>query len=348
MKRVAFFISTCLLAVFLPVGLAPASGSTSGLGSKLLTVNDLPSGWSVGTSSSSSSSSSSPPPKCFAGLSSSKSHNPHVEFQKGQDGPQLSETLVSAKGSASQLLATLDSALSSCGTIHYSSDGMNATIAISPVRAARVGDKSNAFKVVVSASILSLPFYVLASEVKNNALAIFTYGGFGQGASNTAPLIQLAKDGVAKLQGKKSPDYGSNLPKAVGQSVKYDDGQGHSATVTLVRVIDPAQSSNQFETPESGDRYVAAEFKIVNTGAAFQPEPTSDATAFDSSAHSYSTSFADIANCPSFADNLTLNQGDVADGCVVFQVPASARISKIEYNEQSGGGSGTWSVPSST
>ena len=267
-----------------------------------------------------------------------------MSFQQGEIGPQFSETLVAAKGGAAQLLASLVSAMNGCGTIQYSSNGMTATMTISPVRLSRVGDKSFGFKVLITASVFSVPFYLLASEVKNNTLAIFGYGGFGQSSISTASLVRLAKDGIAKLQGKKSPDYVNNAPKAVGQSVKYDDGQGDTATVTLVRVIDPAQSSNQFETPEPGYRYVAAEFKIVNTGKAFEPEPTSDTTAFDSAAHSYNTWYSDIAGCPSFASNLTLNPGDVADGCVMFQVPSGAQISKIEYVEQEGGGAGTWTL----
>jgi hypothetical protein len=334
----------CAAALVFPGAAASAASSSnpSSLKARFLTANDLPPGWAP--SSSSSSSSSGEPPKCFAGLSSSNNHNPQVSFQKGENGPQFSEALVAAKGKAAQMLATFASAMNGCGTFHYSSEGMTATVTITPMKLARVGDKSTGFNMVVSVSIITLPVYILVSEVKNNTLALFAYSNFGQSSGSSDPLVRLAKDGMAKLQGKKSPDYSSNSPKAVGQSVRYDDGQGHTATVTLVRVIDPAQPANQYEAPDSGNRYVAAEFKIVNTGAAFQPSPTSNATAFDSASHSFNTGYADISGCPSFASNLTLNPGDVADGCVVFQVPSSAQITKIEYVEQEGAGTGVWAV----
>lgn len=337
MKRILFAIIFIALVV-LPVAEASASrASSTTLKDRLLTTNDLPSGWST-SSSSSSSSSSEAPPKCFAGLSSQKAHNPGASFEKGQNGPQFAETLVASKGTASQLLTRFTTAMNSCGTLKYSSEGVTATIKIAPIKMARVGDKSNGFKMVVSAGVFTVPFYILASEVKNNTLALFTYGDFSGQTSGSTQLPRLARDGIAKLQGKKSPDYGSNAPKAIGQPVKYEGN-----TVTLVRLIDPAQPANQYETPNAGSRYVAAEFKIVNTGTkAFKPEPTSDATAFDSAAHSYSTDYAEIAGCPSFANNITLSGGDMVDGCVTFQVPAGAQLAKIEYVEQEGAGAGTW------
>jgi hypothetical protein len=266
-----------------------------------------------------------------------------VTFQRGSGAivPRISETLVAARGRASELLATFASALNGCGTLHYASNGVTSTITVTQAKLGSIGDRSAAFKMVVSAGILTLPFYILAAEVKNNTLAVFAYTAFGQGA-DTAQLVRIAKDGIAKLRGKQSPDYGNNAPKAVGQSVQYDDGQGSTATITLVRVIDPAQPSNQYETPDPGDRLIAAEFKIVNTGTAFQPEPNLDATAFDSAAHSYSTDYRDIAGCPSFANNVALYTGDTVDGCVAFRAPSGAQITKIEYTEQGGAGSGTW------
>ena len=113
---------------------------------------------------------------------------------------------------------------------------------------------------------------------------------------------------------------------------------------TLVRVVDPAQGADQYTTPSAGDRFVTTEFRIVNTGNAFQPEPTSDATVFDTASHSFSSTYQDVQGCPAFANNLTLTHGDTADGCVTFEVPTGSVLQKIQYSEQSGGGSAAWTL----
>jgi hypothetical protein len=345
-------IAGALIVILLPVPSATAGATANkskqaavSLKSQLLAATDIPGGWAVATNSSSSSGSA--PPQCFAGLegATNKSHNPTVTFEKGTDGPEFGETLVAAKGKAIPLLAVLSSALNSCGTISYNSGGQDVKIQISSASLPRIGDRSQAFKLLVSASILSVPGYIIATEHKNNEVGIFTYIALS-GNGGTSELVRLAKDAEAKIEGKKSPDYRSGGPFSVGQAAKFDDGQGNTATITLVRVIDPAQGADQYTTPSPGDRFVTAEFKILNTGNSFQPEPTSDATVFDTASHSYSSTYQDVQGCPAFASNLTLTGGETADGCVTFEIPTGSALQKVQYSEQSGGGTAIWTLAS--
>jgi hypothetical protein len=350
----AFAMATALAIVIASSGAAGASSnkakvSTTLIKAQLLAATDVPAGWTLANNSSNSGSGA--PPQCFAGLEgvSNKSHNPTVSFEQGSSGPQFGETLVSAKGKAVALLSVLKNAMDSCGTISFNTGGQNAKIQISDVSFPKIGDKSEAFKLLITASIFSVPGYIVATERKNNEVALFTYFALGGNASQSS-LVRLAKDGEAKIEGTRSPDYRSVGPFTVGQTAKFDDGQGHSASITLVRVVDPAQGADQYTTPSAGDRFVTTEFKIVNTGNAFQPEPGSDATVFDTASHSFSSTYQEaVQGCPAFASNLTLTHDETADGCVTFEVPTGSVLQKIQYSEQSGGGSAAWTlIPAGT
>jgi hypothetical protein len=339
-----------IAAAFIVIRPAPVSAKTTkaasvaALQSLLVATNDLPAGWSPSTSTGSSK--SGPPPQCFAGLeSTAKNHNPTASFEKGTAGPQFSETLISARGRAKALLTAFSNAMNGCGTQSIQSGAESVSLTISPTSFRAIGDQSDAFKLDISASIISATGYIVATERRNNTVAILTYIDFGDGSPSISPLSHLATDAVDKLEGKRSPDFKSNAPLAVGQTAKFDDGQGDTASITLVRMVDPAMGADQYTTPSVGDRFVAAEFRIVNTGNEFEPEPSSDVTAFDAESHSYGTDYEGVQGCPGFAENLTLRKDDTADGCVVFDVPTATALTKVEYVEQSGGGTGVWQLP---
>jgi hypothetical protein len=264
-----------------------------------------------------------------------------ANFQLGTNGPQFGETLRAEPGTASDSITNFTNALDGCKTFSVTSGAQKVSGTITPLSFPHVGDKSSAFTVTVSSLGFTIAIQIVAAESKNNTLAVFSYSLFG--SSSTSAFHQLITDAMAKVAGKASPDYGANAPKAMGQPAQVDSDSSH-ASVTAVRVLDPGQPSNQYETPDAGNRYVGVEFKITNTGSGpFQPEPDSDVTAIDTQAHSYSPTFAALSGCPSFASSLTLNAGEVADGCVTFAVPTGAVISKIQFTAQSGG-TAEWNV----
>jgi hypothetical protein len=319
---------------------ATAATAIPSVKSLLLTEADVPAGWTVGAPSSSTASDSAP--DCLKGFESvgGSAGGVDANFQLGTNGPQFGETLRSALGNASDSVTTFTNALGACKNFSFTSGGQKFSGTIAPLTFPHVGNQSSAFTLTISGEGLNLPVQIVAAQTKN-VFAVFVYSLFG--SSSTSAFHQLVTDAMAKVAGKASPDYGSNAPKAIGQAVQLDTDSAH-ASVIAVRVVDPGQPSSQFETPSAGDRYVGVEFKITNTGAGpFQPEPDSDVTAIDSQAHSYSSTFADLAGCPSFASSLTLNAGEVADGCVTFAVPTGAVLSKIQFTAQSGG-TAEWDV----
>jgi len=261
-----------------------------------------------------------------------------ASFEQGSGGAQFEEVLNYSPGKADSLVSTVISVLNGCRTFSTTSaDGASASGSITPEANPLLGKQSAAFKVSVTAKsfpiTISIPMVVV--QVNNDVSLIASQ--VAMGSSSDSAFHRLLTDAIAKASGKASPDLGANAPKALGQSVDLG-GNDLKASVTAVRIINPAQASNQYDTPNTGNVYVGVEFKIVNTGGpAFQPSPDGDATLIDTASHSYSSTYSELVGCPSFASSLTLNSGDTADGCVTFQVPAGTTIAKVQYTSQAGG-----------
>ncbi len=322
-----------------PGGGAPTT--TVAVSTLALTANDLPAGWAPAPASSSSSSPDSTPNclKGYGNLNASGNQNSpsenSVSFEQGSGGPQFTEIVHYTPGQAESLVSRTIQALDGCGTFTTASTGGQAiTGTIKPLPDPHLGRKSAAFQMSVSASILSISIPIVIVQVNSDVALL---GATIELGSTPPPTHQLLVDAVTKASGKRSPDYGANAPKALGQPASFA-GSDVRATVTAVRIVNPAQAANQYDTPNTGNQYVGVEFKIVNTGtSAFQPSSGSNATLIDTSAHSYSSDYSDLAGCPAFASSLTLNPGDTADGCVAFQVPIGTTISKVQYTSQSSG-----------
>jgi hypothetical protein len=62
----------------------------------------------------------------------------------------------------------------------------------------------------------------------------------------------------------------------IGTSFDLQDGDGDTYQVTLVKIIDPAQSSDQYLTPDSGSRFAAAVFTVKAVSGSPQDEDAND------------------------------------------------------------------------
>jgi hypothetical protein len=124
--------------------------------------------------------------------------------------------------------------------------------------------------------------------------------------------------------------------------------QSPPATITLVKIVDPAQGADQFTTPGQGKRFVGVQFRIVLGGTqSTQGSPDNDATVYDSQGQSYSSGFGNLMNCQSFASPLTLSPGEPVLGCITYELPTSAKIAKVKFTPASGFAPATaeWQVP---
>jgi hypothetical protein len=117
--------------------------------------------------------------------------------------------------------------------------------------------------------------------------------------------------------------------------------------VTVTRVISHARPASEFDAPQSGKRLYAVQFRLDDTGsAAYSDSPSNGAAVVDSAGQSYQSSIGDAAGCASFPGTENIAAGDKGLGCVVFEVPAGAKITKVQFTLDSGFGpqTGQWAV----
>ncbi|MFV0134729.1 DUF4352 domain-containing protein [Streptomyces sp. HMX87] len=68
--------------------------------------------------------------------------------------------------------------------------------------------------------------------------------------------------------------------------------EGEALAVTVVKVVDPAGAENEFSTPEAGERFVAVQFRLQNTGTAVcSDSPSNGARLVDAQGRQFGSSF---------------------------------------------------------
>ena len=148
-------------------------------------------------------------------------------------------------------------------------------------------------------------------------IAAVTFLGSTTSNKDQSASSTLAPSGSPGATGSPSPAAGSNI-YALGQPGKTSD-----ITVTINKVSDPFVSTNSFDSPDAGMRYIAVDMSVANN--------TSTQTVFsilaqvelqDPQGRSYTPTLA--------GSELPQIDGDIQAsatrrGYVVFQVPATAR-----------------------
>lgn len=159
----------------------------------------------------------------------------------------------------------------------------------------------------------------------------------------------------AAAPGSAAPQQSSPSPSAsptqdttgsVGDTFSVSDTSGDKYTVTLVKVIDPAQGSDQFNTPDNGNRFVGAVFTVtVTSGSLTDEDANSDASVTGSNSQTYTADFDTIADYTNFnGGDINLTQGQSVTGAVTFQVPEGVQVSRVQWQPGGFGQSATWNV----
>jgi hypothetical protein len=120
---------------------------------------------------------------------------------------------------------------------------------------------------------------------------------------------------------------------------------GEQITVTVMKVYPGAQPVDQYSEPPAGDRLYAVAFQLKNTGSVgYSDAPTNSAIVFDSSGKSYQTQLDDVTECQSFQTVVDIPVGSTSVGCIAYEVPNDARITKVQVILDSGYGpqTGDW------
>jgi hypothetical protein len=174
------------------------------------------------------------------------------------------------------------------------------------------------------------------------------------GCQSTATTVNTTPAGTsaapaAHASVKGAPATSAAPKKAgVGSAIDLRDKlSGDALQVTLVKIVDPAKSTNQFLTPDAGTRYVAVQFRIVNKGkTVYSDDPQLEAKAKDALGESFDPELAAITSAGVALDpGLKLAPGDTALGFLVFQVPTGKKITQVQYSASLFGGTvAQWTI----
>ena len=126
-------------------------------------------------------------------------------------------------------------------------------------------------------------------------------------------------------------------------------GPGRPFSITLTKVIDPAQTAGQ-KTPKAGKRFVAVQFTVSNKSShALDADANTDVNIIGATGHMYSAdSGVSLSSCSTFPNGLIqLASGKSKTGCVPFQFRTTVVVSKVQFYPAAGNASdyGTWRVP---
>jgi hypothetical protein len=169
------------------------------------------------------------------------------------------------------------------------------------------------------------------------ALAVTACGPTSSNTVSTQPK-QTAAAGQSSSAPSKAPAGKGPAVAKVGDTIGLKGmNQGASADITVVKVVDNAQSATDGISPADGKRWVAVQFRIKNTGtAAYSDAPSNGATVLDDQGQSYNSVVGDTTAGQSFPVPLNIAAGDTALGYITFEVPNGTKLTKAQFTLDSG------------
>jgi hypothetical protein len=179
-------------------------------------------------------------------------------------------------------------------------------------------------------------------------VVIGVIAGIAGSAGHTVTTGQAGSTPSAVSSSTASASSAASSTAKVGSTITLGgNGPGEKMDVTVTRVISHAQPADEFSTPNPGKRFYAVQFRLADTGsAAYSDSPSNGAAAVDAAGQSYQATIGDVAGCESFPGTENIAAGDKGLGCVVFEVPEGAKITKVQFTLNSGFGpdTGQWDV----
>jgi len=170
------------------------------------------------------------------------------------------------------------------------------------------------------------------------------------GGGHTVTTGQPGSTSSAAPSATHSASKAASGTATIGSAITLTgNGAGEQVSVTVARVLRHAQPATDMDTPASGKRLYAVQFRLNDTGsAAYSDSPSNGAVVVDASGQSYQSSLDDAAGCESFPGTENIAAGQSGLGCIVFEVPAKAVITGVQFTLDSGMGpqTGQWGVRS--
>lgn len=177
--------------------LLPTHGGAPELTSQLLSVRDLPAGWSVDNSASGDSAST---PPCLANSKAAFHATVKTErdFLGGTDYPRINEQIgyFASSANATTRFNAGKAVLDGCKTVSFTSGGTRFTGTIGALSFPTVGDRSAAWRLTISAGGETAALDAVVVQ-KSAELMMMVYGNVG--SVDVGPLTTFVRKAVAKL-----------------------------------------------------------------------------------------------------------------------------------------------------
>ncbi|MBW5484491.1 DUF4352 domain-containing protein [Streptomyces bambusae] len=155
-------------------------------------------------------------------------------------------------------------------------------------------------------------------------------------SSNSAPATP-----AASAAPQKKAAVGDTLTLA-------GNNDGEKIAVTVKKWVDPATSKEEYVQPKDGNRFVAAQLELVNTGTApYDDSPSNGAKVADAEGQQFtSTLTMGITAGPEFPGSVTIAPGGKALGYIVFEIPKDSKVNLLHFSLNSGFASqiGQWDI----
>lgn len=177
-------------------------------------------------------------------------------------------------------------------------------------------------------------------------LALTTTAAAGCSSSASKPSAQP----LAPATGTSAPAAAASSPApakaSVGTVQEVRTADGGKLQVTVVKVVDPATSSTEGLRPADGERWVAVQLKIANTGAkavtdnlyGFRiADAQGQAVNIQADAETTAGPMLDVLQ------GLNLAPGDATLGFITLHLPMAAKLARIQYSPQ-GGTTAQWTL----
>ncbi|MEU5036572.1 DUF4352 domain-containing protein [Streptomyces rubiginosohelvolus] len=122
---------------------------------------------------------------------------------------------------------------------------------------------------------------------------------------------------------------------------------GEQVEATLKKLVDPAQPKDEFFAPEDGNRWVAAQFELTNTGTKpYSDSPSNGAQVADADGQRFQATFADTKAGPSMTSDAKVPPGEKVLGWITFEVPKASKVVTVQFGLNSGFAeqTGQWKV----
>ncbi|MBL1096363.1 DUF4352 domain-containing protein [Streptomyces coffeae] len=187
-----------------------------------------------------------------------------------------------------------------------------------------------------------------AAAVVTLTATLVACGGSDEG-SKAGPTKNTGSSGAAKPGGEQTPDAGPGSAQPPvgklgdtlaleGSPTNLDSKGTGRADFTLKRYVDRAQAKVDYFKAPAGERLVAAEFTIVNTGqGTYHYTPYNEAKVVDSTGKSYVGKPGSPTAGESLDIPLILRPGKQAAGWVIFNVPEDVKITALTYQMDANG-----------